>query len=89
MDVVGEVSLKTFLEVPAQVEGGVEDANIPTPGTLGQVHEDVHDEVCGAGDKYTKDCATLEMPVLRVKAIYTHGNSQASYQKKKKNKISP
>lgn len=83
MDVVGEVSLKTFLEVPAHVEGGVEDANIPTPGTLGQVHEGVRDEVWGAGDKYTKDCATLEMAVLPGKTIYTHRKSQASYQKKK------
>lgn len=47
MDVVWEMSLKAFLEVPAQAEVGVEDADVPAPGLLGYIHEDLYDDLWG------------------------------------------
>lgn len=70
MDVVWEMSLKAFLEVPAQAEGGVEDADVPAPGLLAYIHEDLYDDLWGARDRQTKNCATLEMAALCGKTRY-------------------
>lgn len=78
VDVVWEVCLKIISEAPAQVEGGVEDTHLPAPGTSGDVHEDLRDDVWGAGDKHTKDCATPAMAVLCGKTRTPGGKEAAS-----------
>ena len=64
MDVVWEVSLETISEVLAQIEGRVEDANIPTPGAPDKVHEGLQCLLWAERDKHTKECTTLEMGML-------------------------
>lgn len=42
MDVSWEVPVEVFSELLAHIDGGVEDANVPSPGALHKAHEDLH-----------------------------------------------
>lgn len=67
MDVAWEVPVQVFSDLPVQIEGRVEDPNVPAPGAPGNFDKDLDPQLWwggGAEDKYTKEFATLEMGML-------------------------
>lgn len=58
MDVGWQVSVEMFSNVASHTEGRMEDANVPSPGSIDEAHEHMHDLVWGAArHKHTRDGA--------------------------------